>query len=165
MGRVRGRSLGSTPHQESLHTRTCFLLCKMGRDISWLRAVKLFVTHVCKAVKDLNCGWALSLTVYKMIVCRFKNSLGIKRECKWRLLSGPFRPAALHRSLPAPHFGFPNLGGPQRLFSGKAHGWPHGIHVLLRRAPAGWVTPGREATVLGVRGGEASDVRVTAYHS
>lgn len=38
-------------------------------------AVKLFVSHVCKAVKDLNRGWALSLTVYKMILCRFKTHL------------------------------------------------------------------------------------------
>lgn len=82
----------------------------------------------------------------------------------WRLLSGPFRPAALPRSLPAPTSGFLAQEA-AKTFLRKAHGWPHGIHVLLRRAPAGWVTPGREATVLEVRGGEASDVRVTAYHS
>lgn len=34
-----------------------------------------------------------------------------------------------------------------------------GVHRLQQ------VTPGREAAVLEVRGGEASDVRVTAYHS
>lgn len=31
---------------------------QMGRGISWLMAVKLFVSHVCKAVKDLNRGWS-----------------------------------------------------------------------------------------------------------
>lgn len=35
-------------------------------------AVKLFVSHVFKAVKDLNWGWALSLTLDKIILCRFK---------------------------------------------------------------------------------------------
>ena len=87
------------------------------------------------------------------------------RACKGRLLSGPFRSAALHGSLPAPHFGLPSGGEPQNLFSGKAYGWPLGTHVLTRRAPAGWATPGPEATILGVRGGRAGDVKVTAYPS